>query len=840
MVATRRQRCQLQKRLRIVLGFLPSNGSFRQSTLEAISSYRSESGGNPVFKNWTARTSDDYGIALLEMWAYLGDILTFYQERIANEAFLRTAILRESVIQISALLDYKLAPGMAATTYLAFTLEKDKQVDIPVRLRVQSVPGQGEKPQKFETAEAVTTFSSLNEIGLRTTEPYNLDAGSTKAVVKGTNTGLKIGDYILAVGEEREKDPGDEHWDIRRLIDVQVDPQRQNTSIRWSEGLGYKLVPGSVAANPKLFVFRLQVWPFGYNAPDWNFLPPSLRDANDQDAPYKYNWNNKFLPEDEECRNQIFLDDVYGTIHSGSWIALATVKSSKKKFSRYTELYRVKEVAETVQIGYTLASKVTLLTVDDLETMREGRKVIEPENITCFPLKGTSILAQSELMEQADRPIRDPVFGNRLVLDGYYPDLQSGRTMILVGELAEKSAEYGTEVIQVDHVEHNDILTETVLILKKYLLYIYNVETVKIYGNVAKATHGETVFDEVLGSGDASIEFQSFQLGKSPVTFVPQPGAICGAANTLQLRVDGVLWHETSTRYGHNGNERIYTVTIDNDNKMTAQFGDGVNGARLLSGRNNVTATYRQGLGKVGNVKANSLATLLDRPVGLKSVTNLVGAQCGADPETLDAARFNAPNTVRTFGRIVSLRDFEDAAREYAGVSKARASWMWDGEEQVVHLTVAGDGGAEIEGEVKKNLLGYLDARRDRNRNLRVETYRKVPVSVDVIIQVHPDYRDEDVQKATKSALRSYFAFENLSLGQSIHLSDVYRVIQGADGLVAAKLNLFRFKNGSDTEKKGLPSNKLVHDHLPIFSTELAVIGTFASDVVVDVGMVRS
>src|SRR5215472_7953298 len=44
---------------------------------------------------WLARTDDDFGIALLAMWSYVADILTFYQERIANEAYLRTALLQE-------------------------------------------------------------------------------------------------------------------------------------------------------------------------------------------------------------------------------------------------------------------------------------------------------------------------------------------------------------------------------------------------------------------------------------------------------------------------------------------------------------------------------------------------------------------------------------------------------------------------------------------------------------------------------------------------------------------------------------------------------------------------
>ena len=46
---------------------------------------------------------------------------------------------------------------------------------------------------------------------------------------------------------------------------------------------------------------------------------------------------------------------------------------------------------------------------------------------------------------------------------------------------------------------------------------------------------------------------------------------------------------------------------------------------------------------------------------------NPTAANGGADPESRDQSRTNAPNTVRTFGRIVSLQDFADQARQFAG-----------------------------------------------------------------------------------------------------------------------------------------------------------------------------
>ena len=94
---------------------------------------------------------------------------------------------------------------------------------------------------------------------------------------------------------------------------------------------------------------------------------------------------------------------------------------------------------------------------------------------------------------------------------------------------------------------------------------------------------------------------------------------------------------------------------------------------------------------------ANRLTTLLDRPTGVKSVTNPLPGEGGVDPEALDRARETAPGTVRTFGRAISLRDFEDSTLTSGEVAKARADWVWTGRRRVVHLTVAGAGRGDLQ-----------------------------------------------------------------------------------------------------------------------------------------------
>ena len=111
----------------------------------------------------TTRESDDYAITILELFAATGDVLTFYNERIANELFLRTARERDSLLRLTRLIGYRLRPGLAAQTMLSFALDPGAETRIRKGLKVMSVPGQDEKPQIFETIEQIVADADLNE-----------------------------------------------------------------------------------------------------------------------------------------------------------------------------------------------------------------------------------------------------------------------------------------------------------------------------------------------------------------------------------------------------------------------------------------------------------------------------------------------------------------------------------------------------------------------------------------------------------------------------------------------------------------------------------------------------
>src|SRR5260370_9155672 len=75
---------------------------------------------------------------------------------------------------------------------------------------------------------------------------------------------------------------------------------------------------------------------------------------------------------------------------------------------------------------------------------------------------------------------------------------------------------------------------------------------VDVFGNVVKASRGETVLAEILGSGDASATNQTFKLKKNPITYTPSAtaGNETGVASTLKVYVGGVRWTEVPTFYG--------------------------------------------------------------------------------------------------------------------------------------------------------------------------------------------------------------------------------------------------------------------------------------------------
>mgnify|MGYP001390809548 CR=1 FL=1 len=174
-------------------------------------------------KDLTSREADDLSIALLDAWATVADVLTFYQERIANEGYLRTATERRSVLELGRLVGYKPRPGVASSVYLSYKLDdnfKDETI-IPKSARSQSIPGPGELPQSFETSEDLKARAAWNNLKPRMTRPQTRESiqtgdGTNQHVyLQGIATNLRPEEPLL-IDLNDGKDPA-LHW-IKRVV----------------------------------------------------------------------------------------------------------------------------------------------------------------------------------------------------------------------------------------------------------------------------------------------------------------------------------------------------------------------------------------------------------------------------------------------------------------------------------------------------------------------------------------------------------------------------------------------------------------------------------------------
>lgn len=154
----------------------------------------------------TTRETSDFSIALLDAWAVVADVLTFYQERIANEGYLGTAKELQSLLELAGLVGYRLRPGVSASVYLAFTVASGFEGTIPAGTRAQSVPSGGGSPQYFETSVDLDARDTWNDIGVRLTRPqiiapggvWGIDPSSLHTLyAQGLSTSLKPGDGLI-------------------------------------------------------------------------------------------------------------------------------------------------------------------------------------------------------------------------------------------------------------------------------------------------------------------------------------------------------------------------------------------------------------------------------------------------------------------------------------------------------------------------------------------------------------------------------------------------------------------------------------------------------------------
>ena len=419
------------------------HGRFKASMLTGLAS-----AAHPALQNLGTREDDDFSIALIDAWASACDVLTFYQERLANEAYIGTATERLSVGELARLIGYRLHPGAAAETDLVILMDDPPgavpdvtDLLVPEGTRVQSQPGPDEMPQIFETIADLDARVAWNTFRPRLSQPILPGDGDSSTWVDGTPA-LAVGDALVFVSRERSDEAANGFsvdsalWDYRRVTAVEPFPALGRTRITWDIALNSVVASGDTpTAGLRLYHLPDRASFFGYNAPDpavlsttqrsdFGYSPGELPAPPPPDYPTASMIAGRpadfgdwifTLPTDD----QVWLDAIYKSFVEGSWVILRLPTGGN-------QLYRITSAQDDAVARYALSGKATRLGFDtDLFLSSfEGM------------YRGTSVYGGSIEVAFAETPLAEWVAGSRIDLDRRVDDLPEGRTLILRGKRA--------------------------------------------------------------------------------------------------------------------------------------------------------------------------------------------------------------------------------------------------------------------------------------------------------------------------------------------------------------------------------------------------------------------
>lgn len=720
------------------LSSLPrQTGSFNCFRKAMLSLIRSK---DPLLR-WKAREGADLGIMLIEMWAYICDSIAFYDEGIANESYLRTASLRDSVRKLASLSGYIPRPAVASVAYLAAVAEGRQPVKIPSGAAFRSGSFDNNPPQVFETSGDINIH------------PYNNRWAIVPPVPNAT---LEDNPSELFLKVSVTLSPG------MVLFMVHSGNPELNQVIKLKEVIPWTMRDSNICSRV-------------------TFTKPILLPKNTPLASLRFMIPTKtagIRAITQYLNDTLDLDKLYNEIGEGDFILISKGNdiSWNKIKTRLTEQTK-NEVSVIVNTNqYNISGSgvtVTKIILDRQVNSLNAAEKWNNENSTGLTLHFSMIHAAQVLNEPAS------------VLNSVDP-------IALKKPLEKPDEKYiPLQFFLTDSNSRSVRLHATLDYLNKQFFPGQGegwgdplTLPVEVFGNTFEVSRGETVRNEILGSGDASVAEQVFKLKKKPLTYLfsPSPEYDQAVKNSLEIRVDGILWKEVPNFYKASSRDQVYIVRQDDEGESFITFGNGISGQRLPTGTNNVVANYRIGAGKVSPPLGS--VTQIAAPVkGLKSVLNPLAAAGGDDAESIDAMRFTVPRSTMLLGRIISVRDVEAVVNSVPGVRASQVEWRWSKIRQGAMIHVYYIGGKSL----ILSITSRLTAISEPGITYQVETADGEKVDAIISLSYDKRYDKESLRCAAYESLMNsctgLLSPEVAGIGKPLYRSRLYKVLTSVMGI---------------------------------------------------------
>ena len=333
-------------------------------------------------------------------------------------------------------------------------------------------------------------------------------------------------------------------------------------------------------------------------------------------------------------------------------------------------------------------------------------------------------------------------------------------------------------------------------------VYVYPLVGAGIPGlNSVTATQGETVPEEQIGVSNGTAS-QVFKLSQSPVI-----------KDSISITVNGIQYRYSSSLIDNSIYDPVFTTQNSADGETYVIFGDGV-GGRIPPAAGVILATYRTGNGAAGNVAANSITEILNTNSvwGDLIVFNEAAATGGADEESTDSIRINAPLAMRATNRAVSLKDYGYLALQVSGVAKAIANSTSFNSINLYIAPFGGTGvwptttGGHTAGDptpaftqLANKVASYFTDKAAPNVSLTVLPPTYVPVSADITVHVLPQYRQDVVLPQAEAAIKTLVATSNSFFADVIPSQFLMNAISAVPGVAYSTVEYLRRNDKAQT-----------------------------------------
>lgn len=263
------------------------------------------------------------------------------------------------------------------------------------------------------------------------------------------------------------------------------------------------------------------------------------------------------------------------------------------------------------------------------------------------------------------------------------------------------------------------------------------------------------------------------------------------AHNSIEITIDSVPWILVRTLSTSLPEDKHFIVQVGEDQIPRITFGNGINGA-IPPSSFDIIANYFLTEGAEGNnVNRGTINTIttpliLPNPATQVKVRNNLPPTGGADLESIESIRFNAPLVTKAVERAVTKEDFNYLSRQADGVAKATAIHNCG---PIMEVYISPNGGGIASDLLLQDTKDYLDSVRLINTQLELKAAGESPIVLDLVVNPRYKVNVVDLSNEITRVLLERFSFENVEINGRVAVSDIMAAVDNLDRVDTVEIN---------------------------------------------------